>query len=183
LEWVEVEIAGVVHWHAYLKGEIPVGVVTTFPNEPGFKYKVEGIDVWEDASDFEEAKEELFNEFMNWHVAGGDTWEWDGVLPAWWPKDDPEKNPARRYFVRIVKEGVTYPRPGSEYYPKGYPLRKAQDFARIGSQTGGPRQVRRGRRGGPKVRTYTKGKRTWPTTRGQAKKLLPSEVPSNLRAS
>jgi len=119
---------------------------------------------------------------MEEHVTGPDPWEWDGVLPAWWPVDE---NPSSRqkYFVRIPRERETYPKPDSKYYPGGYPLRKAQDFARIGSQTGSTREVRRGRRGGPKVRTYNEGKRTWPRTRGQVKNLLPAEVPKRLRAS
>lgn len=104
----------------------------------------------------------------------------DEALGEYW---DLEENKAYRYFVRLPREGVTYPKKGSDYYPVGYPLRTAQDFARIGSQTGGPREVRRDRRGGKRIRTYTKGKRTWPTTRAQARGLLPAEIPKKLRVN
>jgi hypothetical protein len=82
-----------------------------------------------------------------------------------------------RYVVKVVGERVLYPRPDSKYYPGGYPLRSAQDFARIGSQTGKTRKVFRGGPRGKHVRTYREGQRVWPRTAAQAKTLLPRERP------
>lgn len=87
------------------------------------------------------------------------------------------------YFVRVSGSRESWPKPDSEYYPGGYPLKKAQDFARIGSQTGSPRKVLRGGPGGKVVRKYANGKRVWPTTEAQARSLRPAERPSRLRKS
>jgi len=87
------------------------------------------------------------------------------------------------YFVRVSGTKESWPKPGSEYYPRGYPLRKAQDFARIGSQTGSPRKVLRGGSSGVVVRKYVDGKRVWPKTVAQAGSLRPAERPSKLRKS
>jgi len=153
-------------WAVYL-GEEQIGEITIYedPEDEGW-YRVRTVDSWEwsPAESMKAAKEAVLIDYRL-----------EGVEAL-------EANP-RKYFVRIPDESVSYPRAASKYYPGGYPLRKAQDFARIGSQSGGPREVRRGRRGGPKVRTYKKGKRTWPATRAQAKKLYPAEVPKRLRAN
>jgi hypothetical protein len=63
-----------------------------------------------------------------------------------------------------------------------YTLEKAKQFARIGSQYGGPRHVTRGVDGG-KVRTYRKGKRTFPTVTKQLTGLTKEEVPKSLEDS
>jgi len=96
-----------------------------------------------------------------------------------------EKSPAggARYFVRVVGTDEVYPKPGSKDYPGGYSLRSAQDFARIGSQTGAARKVLRGSSHGPVVRKYEDGKRVWPVTITQARSLRPAERPSKLRES
>lgn len=96
-------------------------------------------------------------------------------------KERLEQNAAKRYFVKIVGERVVYPQEGSKYFPRGYPLRKAQDFARIGSQTGKPRKVLRGGPQGKHVRTYREGRRAWPITAAQAKTLKPAERPRQHR--
>lgn len=96
-------------------------------------------------------------------------------------KERLQENAANRYFVKVVGERVVYPQEGSEYFPRGYPLRKAQDFARIGSQTGKPRKVLRGGPQGRQVRTYRKGRRAWPVTAAQAKTLTPAERPRQFR--
>lgn len=85
------------------------------------------------------------------------------------------------YFVRVSGTKQIWPKPGTEYYPRGYPLRKAQDFARIGSQTGEPRKVLRGGPNGVVIRKYVDGKRVWPKTVAQASSLKPIERPSKLR--
>jgi len=84
---------------------------------------------------------------------------------------------ADRYFVKVVGEKVVYPREGSKYFPRGYSLRKAQDFARIGSQTGKPRKVLRGGARGKLIRIYREGRRAWPVTATQSKALKPAERP------
>jgi hypothetical protein len=96
-------------------------------------------------------------------------------------KERLQENTANRYFVKVIGEKVVYPREGSSYFPAGYPLRKAQDFARIGSQTGSSRKVLRGGPQGKHVRTYKDGRRTWPVTASQAKKLKPGERPRQFR--
>lgn len=60
-----------------------------------------------------------------------------------------------------------------------YALKAAKDFARIGSQFGGRRQVTRGRVG-PVVRVYERGHRRWPVSAKEirAAKLRPAERPS-----
>lgn len=88
-----------------------------------------------------------------------------------------------RYFVRVSGTNEVYPKPGSDSYPGGYLLKKAQDFARIGSQTGAPRKVLRGSPNGVVVRKYVDGKRVWPKTQVQASSLRPAERPSKLRKS
>ena len=116
--------------------------------------------------------------------------------PAGAPDAVPLRNPGKkyhrrekssasgtRYFVRVVGTNEIYPKPGSEDYPGGYSLRSAQDFARIGSQTGEPRKVLRGSSHGPVVRKYEDGKRVWPVTVAQARSLRPAERPSKLRES
>lgn len=60
-----------------------------------------------------------------------------------------------------------------------YSLASAKDYARIGSQTGRDRRVTRGK-GGPIIRRYSGGKRAWPVTETQAKKLKPHESPRRL---
>jgi len=85
-----------------------------------------------------------------------------------------------RYFVRVVGTRETYPKKGGKYYPEGYPLRSAVFFARIGSKTGNPRKIFRGSTGGQHIRTYEEGRRVWPKTAAQAKKLRPVERPSGL---
>jgi hypothetical protein len=83
--------------------------------------------------------------------------------------------------VRIVGENLVYPRQDSKYHPSGYPLKVAQDFARIGSQTGKTRKVFRGGPRGQHVRTYREGRRVWPRTAAQARALRPKERPSELK--
>ena len=87
------------------------------------------------------------------------------------------------YFVLVSGTSTTYPKPGSDSYPDGYSLKKAQDFARIGSQTGAPRKVLRGSPRGVVVRKYVDGKRVWPKTQAQASSLRLAERPSKLRKS
>lgn len=152
-------------YDAYAGGDL-IGEIAAYEDEDGYHYRLADEWAWSPADDLDEAKRGLVGEY-NLEMA----------------EEKLESNPQQKYFVRIPKEGVTYPKSGSDSYPGGYSLRKAQDFARIGSQTGSPREVRRGRRGGPRVRSYIKGKRTWPVSRGQAKSLLPAEVPKRLRAS
>ena len=105
-------------------------------------------------------------------------------------KEKPVFNPKKqssssgtRYFVRVSGTNEVYPKPGSKDYPGGYSLRSAQDFARIGSQTGAPRKVLRGSPNGVVVRKYVDGKRVWPKTQAQASSLRPAERPSKLRKS
>lgn len=66
-----------------------------------------------------------------------------------------------------------------------YALRSAQDFARIGSQFGADRHVvKKGSSGRwQRVRVYHEGRRVWPTTREQARRLRGSEVPRAWRAN
>lgn len=87
------------------------------------------------------------------------------------------------YFVRVVGTDEIYPKPGSKDYPHGYSLRSAQNFARIGSQTGAARKVLRGSAHGPVVRKYEDGERAWPVTETQARALKPFEKPSEFRKS
>jgi hypothetical protein len=82
------------------------------------------------------------------------------------------RNPrGKGYYVRIKGERVVY---------GPYTLKSAKDFARIGSQTGSPRYVKRGSGTGPRVRTYSGGRRVWPKTESQLGGLLPSERPRRL---
>lgn len=84
----------------------------------------------------------------------------------------PKGNPrGKNYYVRIKGERVTY---------GPYTLKSAKDFARIGSQFGSTRYVRRGTGTGPRVRTYTSGERRWPVRESQLGGLLPSERPRRL---
>lgn len=102
------------------------------------------------------------------------------------PVFNPKKHsssPSTRYSVRVSGTNEVYPKPGSDSYPGGYLLKKAQDFARIGSQTGAPRKVLRGGPNGVVVRKYVDGKRVWPKTQAQASSLRPAERPSKLRKS
>lgn len=57
----------------------------------------------------------------------------------------------------------------------GYSLRSAKDFARIGSQTGLPRRVYKGRK---LIREYRRGKRVWPTQPRQMRGLTKAEIPA-----
>ncbi len=98
-------------------------------------------------------------------------------------RSEKQHSSGTRYFVRVSGTDEIYPKPGSKDYPGGYSLRSAQDFARIGSQTGGARKVLRGSAHGPVVRKYEDGKRVWPKTVAQAKSLRPAERPSKLRES
>jgi hypothetical protein len=75
---------------------------------------------------------------------------------------------------------VTVPR-AKEHWGPYTRLLQAQDFARIGSQTGAPREVRRGKVKGKLVRKYAKGQRAWPTKKSQVRGLLPGELPRDLR--
>lgn len=82
-------------------------------------------------------------------------------------------NPARkRYYVKIKGTKVTY---------GPYTLKSAKSFARIGSQHGKDRYVRRDRPGGPRVRHYSGGERSWPVRESQLRGLLPSEQPRRLQ--
>jgi hypothetical protein len=108
------------------------------------------------------------------------------------PKTNPHKKYHRRerkhssgtrYFVRVSGTDEIHPKPGNKDHSGGYSLRSAQDFARIGSQTGGARKVLRGSAHGPVVRKYEDGKRVWPVTMAQARSLRPAERPSKLRES
>jgi hypothetical protein len=84
-------------------------------------------------------------------------------------------NPSRkRYYVKIKGEQVTY---------GPYTLKSAKSFARIGSQHGKDRYVRRDRPGGPRVRHYSDGKRVWPVRESQARGLLSSEQPRRLQSA
>jgi hypothetical protein len=94
-----------------------------------------------------------------------------------------KKSRGSGYFVLVVGTSEVYPKPGSSSYPGGYSLKTAQDFARIGSQTGAPRKVLRGSSNGIVVRKYVDGKRVWPKTQAQASSLRPAERPSKLRKS
>jgi hypothetical protein len=158
---------GVEGYDAYAGDEF-IGEIAAYEDEDGYHYRLADEWAWIPADSLNEAKRGLVDEYNM------------DLLEEHWLG---EENKPSRYFVRLPDEGVSYPKKGSDYYPEGYPLSKALDFARIGSQKGGPREVRRDRRGGKKVRTYKRGKRTWPRTRGQARNLLPAEVPTRLRAS
>lgn len=158
---------GVDGYDAYVDEEL-IGEIAEYEDEDGYHYRLADEWQWATAGDLEEAQHGLVAEYN---------------MAMFEEHGDVVKNAMCKYFVRIPKKRVNYPKPGSEYYPEGYPLRKAQDFARIGSQTGSSREVRRSRRGGPRVRTYTKGKRSWPRTVEQARNLLPAEVPKKLRAN
>lgn len=149
-------------------GEEFIGEIAAYENEDGYRYRLADEWAWIPADSLAEAKKGLVDEYNMEMVEE----HWLG-----------QKNKPSRYFVKLPDEGVSYPKKGSKYYPEGYPLSKALDFARIGSQKGGPREVRRDRQGGKKVRTYKRGRRTWPRTKGQAINLLPAEVPTRLRAS
>lgn len=84
-------------------------------------------------------------------------------------------NPSRkRYYVKIKGERVTY---------GPYTLKSAKSFARIGSQYGKDRYVRRDRPGGPRVRHYSGGERVWPVRRSQLRGLLSSEQPRRLQSA
>ena len=77
---------------------------------------------------------------------------------------------AGKYYVHM-------PRAWEVYGP--YALKKAKDFARIGSQFGDERVVTRGREG-PVVRAYVDGKRAWPVTERQLRGLTRGELPREL---
>jgi hypothetical protein len=100
-------------------------------------------------------------------------------LPASSPSIQRNKH---TYYVRIPSVGEVYPRERETQKPraKGYALRSAQDFARIGSQTGRPREIRRDRPRGKLVRRYVGGKRAFPKNKAEARRrgLLPTEMPS-----
>lgn len=86
-----------------------------------------------------------------------------------------QRNPKRkRYYVKIEGERVTY---------GPYALKSAKSFARIGSQHGKDRYVRRDRPGGPRVRHYSDGKRVWPVRESQLRGLLSSEQPRRLQSA
>jgi len=114
---------------------------------------------------------------------------WSNYKASKEPRDEPSRNPKHehssgtRYFVRVSGTNEVYPKPGSKDHPHGYSLRSAQDFARIGSQSGAPRKVLRGSPHGTVVRKYVDGKRAWPKTIEQARSLRPVERPSKLRES
>jgi hypothetical protein len=78
-----------------------------------------------------------------------------------------------RYYVIVPSKG--------EHWGPYTRLLQAQDFARIGSQHGSPREVRRDKVKGKRVREYAEGKRAWPTTARQLRGLLPGEVPRDFR--
>jgi hypothetical protein len=78
-----------------------------------------------------------------------------------------------RYYVIAPEKG--------EHWGPYTRLLQAQDFARIGSQHGTPREVRRGKVGGKLVRKYKDGERAWPTMARQLQQLKPGEVPRVLR--
>jgi hypothetical protein len=83
-----------------------------------------------------------------------------------------ERNQKRKgYYVRIKGERAVY---------GPYTLKSAKDFARIGSQFGKTRYVRRGSGTGPRVRTYTDGERRWPVRESHLGGLLSSERPRRL---
>jgi len=158
---------GVEGYDAYAGDEF-IGEIAAYEDEDGYHYRLADEWAWIPADSLNEAKRGLVDEYNM------------DMLEEHWLG---EENKLSRYFVRLPDEGVSYPKKGSDYYPEGYPLKKALDFARIGSQKGGPREVCRDRLGGKKIRTYKRGKRTWPRTKGQARNLLPAEVPTRLRAS
>jgi len=145
-----------------------IGEISVYKNEDGFRFRLADEWAWSPADSFKDAQDGLLDDYRL-----------EELEEAW----DVEQSRQGKYFVRLPDAGVTYPKSGNEHYPDGYPLKKALDFARIGSQQGGPREVRREKRSGPRVRTYKKGKRVWPATRAQAKRLLPAEVPQWLRAN
>jgi hypothetical protein len=80
----------------------------------------------------------------------------------------------KRYYVKIKGERVTY---------GPYALKSAKSFARIGSQHGKDRFVRRDRPGGSRVRHYSDGKRVWPVRESQLRGLLSSEQPRRLQSA
>lgn len=119
-------------------------------------------------------------------VAGWYVWSKYRSITKEKPVFNPKKqsgSSSTRYFVRVSGTNEVYPKSGSKDYPGGYSLRSAQDFARIGSQTGAPRKVLRGSPNGTVVRKYVDGKRVWPKTQAQASSLRPAERPSKLRKS
>jgi hypothetical protein len=82
------------------------------------------------------------------------------------------RNPrGKGYYVRIKGERAVY---------GPYTLKSAKDFARIGSQFGKTRYVKRGSGSGQRVRTYSDGERTWPVRESQLGGLLSSERPRRL---
>jgi hypothetical protein len=86
-----------------------------------------------------------------------------------------QRNPKRkRYYVKIKGERVTY---------GPYTLKSAKSFARIGSQYGEDRYVRRDRPGGFEIRRYSDGKRVWPVRESQLRGLLSSEQPRRLQSA
>lgn len=167
-------------WTAYLFDE-EIGKVKASPDKPGFKYKImDGIS-WDTARTFAEAQEGIRNEYY-WKLVDEALEMQDEDMAAELAADEWEENPrADRYVVKVVGERVLYPQPGSKYFPAGYPLRSAQDFARIGSQTGKTRKIFRGGPRGKHVRTYREGRRVWPRTAAQAKTLFPRERPREFR--
>jgi len=82
-----------------------------------------------------------------------------------------------QYFVQVVAS------PEETFGPYG--LRSAQDFARIVSQYGGDRLVvkRSPADRWQRIRLYREGRRIWPTTRAQARRLEGSEIPGSFRAN
>ena len=166
VEWVESVKNGRPIWFAYVGDEF-IGEIGTYKSEDGFRYRLADEWVWSPSDSFEEAVDGLIDDCYL-----------SEIEELW----DIEEDNQERYFVILPEDGVYYPKKGSKYYPDGYPLTKALKFARIGSQRGGPREVRRGSRNGLAIRVYGKGKRAWPLTRAQAKRLLPVEVPERLRS-
>jgi hypothetical protein len=85
-----------------------------------------------------------------------------------------------KYYV-IVRS----PRPF--YYAKGYTLKNAKAFARIGSQRrksgvkAYDRVIVRGNPRGQIVRVYSDGKRVWPLFDDQLIGLRAAEIPSDLK--
>ena len=77
---------------------------------------------------------------------------------------------ASKYYVYIPTDWAVY---------GPYALKRAKDFARIGSQFGDERVVTRGLEG-PKVRVYVDGERAWPVTEGQLRGLTRGELPREL---
>jgi hypothetical protein len=81
-----------------------------------------------------------------------------------------KKNPGKYYVLVYTATGKHIETFGP------YKLASAKSFARIGSQTGGPRQIRRGKTGRV-VREYQGGERTYPKNAAQERGLTKAEKP------